>query len=116
MKTYEVGFKGLKRIGEVGVLNTLGIGEVGVLNTLDEPGKQMRSDVRIKNTSSSHVASSLLLHVPETGSHESSGDPNASDDHSDAANDASDGSSPGDDSKNEVDDADFDVFNHVDSD
>ncbi|KAG5528699.1 hypothetical protein RHGRI_029390 [Rhododendron griersonianum] len=82
----------------------------------DEPGKQMRSDVRIKNTSSSHVASSLLLHVPETGSHESSGDPNASDDHSDAANDASDGSSPGDDSKNEVDDADFDVFNHVDSD
>ncbi|KAG5514069.1 hypothetical protein RHGRI_012000 [Rhododendron griersonianum] len=58
MKTYEVGFKGLKRIGEVGVLNTLGIGEVGILNTLDEPGKQMRSDVRIKNTSSSHVASS----------------------------------------------------------
>ncbi|KAG5521686.1 hypothetical protein RHGRI_034046 [Rhododendron griersonianum] len=26
-------------------------------NILDEPGKQMRSDVRIKNTSSSHVAS-----------------------------------------------------------
>lgn len=29
-----MGFKGLKRIGEVGVLNTLGIGEVGILNTL----------------------------------------------------------------------------------
>ncbi|KAG5531856.1 hypothetical protein RHGRI_026461 [Rhododendron griersonianum] len=27
-------------------------------NIFDEPGKQMRSDVRIKNTSSSHVASS----------------------------------------------------------
>ncbi|KAI8535475.1 hypothetical protein RHMOL_Rhmol10G0177300 [Rhododendron molle] len=51
-----------------------------------------------------------------TANEESSGDPNASDDHSDAANDASDGSSPRDDGKNEVDDAEFNVFNHVDSD
>lgn len=51
-----------------------------------------------------------------TANEESNGDPNASDDHSDATNDASDGSSPGDDGKNEVDDANFDVFNHVDSD
>ncbi|KAG5528222.1 hypothetical protein RHGRI_028979 [Rhododendron griersonianum] len=51
-----------------------------------ELGKQMRSDVRIKNTSSSHVASSPLLHVPETGSHDSeSGSSSRSDSDADDA-------------------------------